>query len=74
MAAKLKREITSLSSAKNDLETVKKDEDDMDRLERICRFPDPGGHENYHVGEAGTIRKRLDKKIVELLETQVRSG
>ena len=46
----------------------------MGRLEFICKFPDPDGHENYHVGEVATISKRLDEKVVEFLETQVRSG
>ena len=60
-------------TAKSDLETVTKNEENMGRLEFICKFPDPDGHENY-VGEVATISKRLDEKVVEFLETQVRSG
>ena len=47
IAAKLKKEITALSSAKNDLETFTKDEENknsikpLGRLEYICKFPDP---------------------------------
>ena len=61
-------------TAKNDLEIVTKDEENMGRLECICKFPDLDSHENYHVGEVALIRKRLDEKVVEFLETQVRSG
>ena len=52
MAAKLKKEITTLSSAKNDLETFTKDKENknsikaLGRLEYICKFPDPNDHEN----------------------------
>ena len=47
IAAKLKKEITALSSAKNDLETFTKDEENknsikpLGKLEYICKFPDP---------------------------------
>ena len=44
-------------TAKSDLETVTKNEENMGRLECICKFPDPDGHEKYHVGEAATISK-----------------
>ena len=74
MAAKLKKEITALSSAKNDLERFTKDEENknsikpLGRLEYICKFPDPNGHENHHVGEAATISEPLDERVVEFLK------
>ena len=80
MAAKLKKEITALSSAKNDLPTFTKDEENknsikpLGRLEYICKFPDPNGHENHHVGEAATIREPLDERVVEFSKIQIRSG
>ena len=76
MAAKLKKEITTLSSAKNDLETFTKDKENknsinaLGRLEYICKFPDPNGHENHHVGEAATISEPLDERVVEFLKMQ----
>ena len=80
MAAKLKKEIIALSSVKNDVETVKKDEENknsikpLGRLEYICKFPDLNGHLSHHVGEAATISEPLDKRVVEFLKTQIRSG
>ena len=80
MAAKIKKEITALSFAKNDQETLTKDEESkssiksLGRLEYICKFPDPNGHENHHVGEAATISKPLDERVTEFLKTQIRSG
>ena len=74
MAAKLKKEITTLSSAKNDLETFTKDKENknsikaLGRLEYICKFPDPNDHENHHVGEAATISEPLDERVVEFLK------
>ena len=76
MAAKLRKEITTLSSAKNDLETFTKDKENknsinaLGRLEYICKFPDPNGHENHHVGEAATISEPLDERVVEFLKMQ----
>ena len=46
----------------------------MGRLEYICKFPDPNGHENHHVGEAATISEPLDERVTEFLKTQIRSG
>ena len=46
----------------------------MGRLEYICKFPDPNGHENHHLGEAATIREPLDERVVECLKTQIRGG
>ena len=46
----------------------------MGRLEYICKFPDPNGHENHHVGEAATISEPLHQRIVEFLKVQIRSG
>ena len=80
MAAKIKNEITALRFAKNDQETLTKDEESkssiksLGRLEYICKFPDPNGHENHHVGEAATISEPLDERVTEFLKTQIRSG
>ena len=80
MAAKIKKEITALSFAKNDQETLTKDEESkssiksLGGLEYICKFPDPNGHENYHVGEATTISETLDERVAEFLKTQIRNG
>ena len=80
MTAKLKKEITALSSAKNDQETFTKDEKNKNsikqwcRLEYIFKFTDPNSHENQHVGEAATISEPLDERAVEFLKTQIRSG
>ena len=80
MAAKIKKEITALSFAKNDQETLTKDEESkssiksLGRLEYICKFPDPNGHENHHVREAATITEPLDERVTEFLKTQIRSG
>ena len=74
MAAMLKKEITALSSAKNDLETFTKNEENknsikpLGRLEYICKFPDPNGHKNHHVGEAATISEPLDERVMEFLK------
>ena len=46
----------------------------LSRLEHICKFPDPNGHENHHVGEAAMIRGPLDERVVKFLKTQIRSG
>ena len=46
----------------------------MGRLEYICKFPDPNGHENYHVGEAATISETLDERVTEFLKTHIRIG
>ena len=78
MVAKLKKEITALSSAKTDLETFTKDEENknsikpLGRLEYICEFFDPN-HPN-HVGEAVTVSEPLDERVEELLKMQIRSG
>ena len=80
MAAKIKKEITALSFAKNDQETLTKDEESkssiksLGRLEYMCKFPDPNGHENHHSGEAATISEPLDERVTEFLKTQIRSG
>ena len=80
MAAKTKKEITALSFAKNDQETLMKDEENknsiksLGRLEYICKFPDPNGHKNNHVGEAATIIEPLLERVVEFLKTHIRSG
>ena len=80
MVAKLKKEITALSSAENDLETFEKNEENkysikpLGRLEYICKFPDPNGHKNHQVGEAATISEPLDERVVEFLKTQIRSA
>ena len=80
LAAKFKKKITALSSAKNDLEAFTKDEENknsimpLGRLEYICKFPSPNGHENHHVGEAATISKPLEERVVEFLKVQTRSG
>ena len=74
MAAKLKKEITALSSAKIDLETFEKNEENKNsikplvRLEYICKFPDPNGHENHHVGESPTISEALDERVFRIFE------
>ena len=79
MAAKLKKEIFGLFSAENDLETVTTDKENknsiksLDRLEYKCKFLDPNGHENYHVGKAEMISKPLNERVVEFLEKQIRS-
>ena len=70
MAAKLKKEITALRSAKNDLHIFTKDEENKNstkpliRLEYICKFPDPNGHKNHPVGEAAAISGPLDERVV----------
>ena len=80
MAAKNKKEITALSLAKNDQETLTKDEENknsiksLGRLEYICKFPDFNSHESHHLGEAATISEPLDKRVVEFLKTQIRRG
>ena len=80
MTGKLKKEITALSSAKNDLKTGTKSEENknsiqpLGRLEYIYKFPDPNGHENHHLDEAVTISEPLDERIVQFLKTQIRSG
>ena len=80
MEATLWKEISPLSSQKNDPETVTKNKQiknsfkSLDGLEYIWKFHDPNGHENYHVGEAATISKPLDERVVEFLETLISSG
>ena len=80
MTGKLKKEITALSSAKNDLKTGTKSEENknsiqpLGRLEYVYKFPDPNGHENHHLDEAVTISEPLDERIVQFLKTQIRSG
>ena len=80
MTAKLKKEITALSSAKNDQETFTKDEKNKNsikqwcRLEYICKLTDPNSHENHHAGEPAMISEPLGEKAVEFLKTQIRSG
>ena len=70
MAAKLKKEITALRSAKNDLHIFTKDEENKNsiksliRLEYICKFSDPNGQENHPVGEAAAISGPLDERVV----------
>ena len=51
-------------TAKSDLETATKNEENMGRLEYIGKFPDLDCHEKYHVGEVATISKRR-KRIKE---------
>ena len=52
IVAKIKKEITALSFAKNGQETLTKDEENknsikaLGRLEYICKFPDPNSHES----------------------------
>ena len=54
-------------------ETLTKDKENensiksLGKLEYICKFPNPNGHENHHVGEAATISEPLDKRVVEFL-------
>ena len=80
MEATLWKEISSLSSPKNDLETVTKNKQNknsiksLDGLEYIWKFHDLNGHENYHAGEAATISKPLDERVVEILKTLISSG
>ena len=80
MAEKIKQETTALSFAKNDQETLTKDEENknsikwLGRLEYICKFPYPNGHENHHAVGASTISKPLDERVVEFFKTQIRSG
>ena len=78
MEPTLWKEISPLSSP--NLETVTKNNQNknsiksLDGLEYIWKFHDPNGHENYHVGEAATISKPLDERVVEFLETLISSG
>ena len=78
MEPTLWKEISPLSSP--NLETVTKNNQNknsiksLDGLEYIWKFHDPNGHENYHVGEAATISKPLDDRVVEFLETLISSG
>ena len=74
MAAKLKKRIAVLGSAKNDLETVTKDAENKNSikpwgiLKYIIKFPDPNAHENHHFGEPAMIseprHERLVKEVV----------
>ena len=67
--ARPKKEITALSSAKNDLDTVTKNEENknsiklLGRLKYRWKFLDPNGHENHNVGEVVTIGQPLDEKV-----------
>ena len=78
MEPTLWKEISPLSSP--NLETVTKNNQNknsiksLDGLEYIWKFHDPNGHENYHVGEAATISKPLDERVVEFLKTLISSG
>ena len=78
MEPTLWKEISPLSSP--NLEIVTKNNQNknsiksLDGLEYIWKFHDPNGHENYHVGEAATISKPLDERVVEFLETLISSG
>ena len=78
MEPTLWKEISPLSSP--NLETVTKNNQNknsiksLNGLEYIWKFHDPNGHENYHVGEAATISKPLDERVVEFLETLISSG
>ena len=73
MTGKLKKEITALSSAKNDLKTGTKSQENKNSIQPF-KFPDPNGHENHHLDEAVTISEPLDERIVQFLKTQIRSG
>ena len=56
------------------LDKVVKSEEFKAKLQYLCQFPDPSGHQNHHTGQAAGISEPLDNKVVEYLKKQIREG